>query len=83
MDELNRSIRRISEELRSLQEELQRAGLVVTPEMARVRPWELARQMSALYHRLQALIALHRGTPALAPYRREPQRARTESPRPD
>ncbi|MBZ5645748.1 MAG: hypothetical protein LAN37_00830 [Acidobacteriia bacterium] len=83
MDELNRKIARVAEELRSVQEELERAGLVVTPEMARVRRWELARHLGSLYQHLQEFIFLHHGTPSMAPDRREPRRAVAQAPHPD
>lgn len=83
MDELNRSIQGISEQLRCLQEELQRAGLIVTPEMTRARRRELTRYLGSLYQRLQDFLAWHHATPALAPYRREHRRTVSEAPRPD
>ncbi len=83
MDELKRSIRRVSEKLRCVQEELQRAGLIATPATERARRRELARHLGSLYRRLLDFVSLHQATPALSPYRREPRRILTEAPRPD
>lgn len=76
MDDLDRSIARIAEELRGLQDELKRAGLLAGGDAVRVRRWELARPFGSFLGRLHALFHVHQQA-------HEPRRALFQGPRPD
>ncbi len=64
MDDLNRSIRQIAEEVRALQEQLVAAGLLREADRRRAWRWELARRMAALFERLQRFFVVHHHAPA-------------------
>ncbi len=81
MDELERSIRRLAADLRAIEDELHRAGLI-PPEAARLRWWELGRQIGTLYQRVHTLLLHHESVPIIAP-RRTPQQGLASVPRPD
>ena len=59
MDELNRSIDRITQELRRIQDDLQRAGLLPGKGPVPVQHWVFARHWSNLRGRVQAIFHLH------------------------
>ena len=80
MNELDQRIAQVTEELKRLEEEMRRAGLAVTPELARVRHWELGRRVASLYQRWHDFLFLHHA-PALA-YRHH-GRHLAQAPRPD
>ncbi len=55
MDELDRSIERIAQQLRRIQNELQRAGLLPGKGPVPVQHWVFARHWSGLRERVQSL----------------------------
>ncbi len=81
MQDLELRIARVTEELGRLEEEMRRAGLAVTPELARVRHWELGRCVASLYQRWHDFLFLRLAQPA--PAYRHPGRGLTHAPRPD
>lgn len=81
MTELEQRIARIEEELRTLEADMRRSGLAMTPELARARRWELGRCMASLYQRWRDLLLVHH-SPA-APAHRHLGRSLVHAPRPD
>ncbi len=81
MERLEQRIAQVSEELSRLEREMRRAGLAVTPELARVRRWELGRCVASLYQRWQDFLLLHLAQPA--PVYRHLGRPLRHAPRPD
>ncbi len=81
MEQLQQRIAQVSEELRRLEEEMRRAGLAVTPDLARVRRWELSRCVASLYQRWHDFLFLHLAQPA--PAYRHLGRPLRHAPRPD
>ncbi len=81
MNDLEQRIAQVSQELKKLEEEMRRAGLAVTPELARVRHWELSRCVASLYQRWHDFLFIHLAQPA--PAYRHPGRPLTHPPRPD
>ncbi len=81
MDRLEQRIAQVSEELSKLETEMRSAGLAVTPELARVRRWELGRCVASLYQRWHDFLFLHLAQPA--PAYRHLERPLRHAPRPD
>ncbi len=79
MDDLNNGIRKIAEELRALQEQLQKAGLLPEDGDRQAHRWEIARRMGSLIERLQAYFYVHQQVPATYRHRHTTLHA----PRPD
>jgi hypothetical protein len=79
MDDLNSGIRKIAEELRALQEQLQQAGLLASEDERQGHRWEIARRMGSLIGRLQSYFSVHPHAPA--PYRHS--HTPWQAPRPD
>jgi hypothetical protein len=80
MNDLDQRIAQVSEELKRLEEEMRRAGLALTPELARVRRWELGRCVASLYQRWHDFMFLHLSHPAA---NRHMGRTLAHAPRPD
>lgn len=81
MDDFERKIAQLAEEVKRVEQEMRRAGLAVTPELARVRRWELSRGLASLYQRWHDFLWLHRTPPA--PAYRHLGRPQAHAPRPD
>lgn len=81
MDDLEHRIAQLSTELKRLEEEMRRAGVAVTPELARARRWELGRCLASFYQRWHDFLQLHLAHPA--PAYRHLGRPQTHAPRPD
>ncbi len=81
MEPLEQRIAQVSEELRKLEKQMRRAGLVVSPDLARARRWELGRCVAWLYQRWQEFLFLHLAQPA--PAYRQQGRPLRHAPRPD
>ena len=81
MKDLDQRIAQLQDELKRLEAEMQRAGLAVTPELARVRRWELGRCVASLYQRWHDFLLLHHA-PSSTAYRNL-GRHWAHAPRPD
>lgn len=81
MENLEQRIAQVAQELKRLEEEMRRAGLAVSPELARVRHWELGRCVTSLYQRWHDFLLLRYVPPA--PAYRHLGRSLAHAPRPD
>jgi hypothetical protein len=81
MQSLEQRIAQVADELKRLEQEMRRAGLAVTPELARVRHWELSRTVASFYQRWHDFMFLRFAQPA--PAYRHAARAVRHAPRPD
>ncbi len=81
MTDLDLRIARVADELRKLEEEMRLSGIAVTPELARVRRWELGRCVASLYQRWHEFVFLH--VASSAPGYRHLGRPLAHAPRPD
>ena len=81
MKDLDQRIAQLQDELKRLEAEMLRAGLAVTPELARARRWELGRCVASLYQRWHDFLLLHHAPPSTA--YRHLGRHWAHAPRPD